>query len=87
MATETSISPDIMEEAIKEGRDGWYVTLRIEGLKPMRYGPFETLKSAKKWYLDAIDDLEYRLYEQAMFETRCRKFGKVCRLNSAQKGR
>ena len=87
MATETSISPDIMEDAIKEGRDGWYVTLRIEGLKAMKYGPFESLQVAKKWYVDAIDDLDYRLYEQAMFETRCRKFGKVCRLNSAQKGR
>lgn len=87
MATETSISTHIMEEAIKEGRDGWYVTLRIEGLKAMRYGPFESIDDAKKWYVDAISDLDYRLYEQADFHTGFRKVGKVCRLNSFQKGR
>jgi hypothetical protein len=87
MAPGTSISADIIGEAIKEGRNGWYVTLRIEGLKAMRYGPFESIEDARKWYGDAMADLEYRLYEQAEFHVGFRKVGKVCRLNSTQKGR
>lgn len=87
MVVESSIPADIMSEAIKEGRDGWYVTIRIEGLKAMRYGPFESIGDAKKWHGDAMEDLEYRLYEQADFHTGFRKVGKVCRFNFMPKGR
>lgn len=76
----------LFPRVLSPGRDGWYVTIRCEGLKAFRYGPFPSRVEAGRFYVDAMDGVDLQLFVDTSVQPRgpfipVRRVGKVCLMN------
>ena len=77
----------LLPRVLSQGKGGWFVTIRCEGLKPVRYGPFPSRKDAGRFYREGLELMD----DQARFDNchrdprgilvSCRRVGKVCLMN------
>ena len=74
----------LLPRVLSQGKDGWYVTIRCEGLRSVRYGPFPSRKDAGRFYAEAIEMIDDQMRIDNQYRDPrgifipARRLGKVC---------